>query len=146
MQGNLERGIAASRMRNAGRLAVLAEAGSAHRYIGALHPGPGGRSLRGDPPSRGHPRDSGAAVARHVTRPVRPATSGGAGGGGTPGLSRRRPALPRCAGYRLLHRAKWVETGAHAAHRAIHTRAAATKTTNAGAHLRGARKPPRISA
>jgi hypothetical protein len=87
-------------------------------------------------PAGVHAAASGAAGVHAATGIAAPSGVGGGGGSlGCAGGSSASPlrGLPTAASGRV------VETGAHAAHTAIHVRAAPTKTTNATAHLHAVR-------
>jgi hypothetical protein len=77
----------------------------------------------------------------HVATSRTATTRGAAGGGGTLGCPSGTSASA-LRGLPVATSGRVMETGAHAAHAATHnTRTAATKTTNASAHLRGVKSP-----
>jgi hypothetical protein len=130
MQADLRSGKAAFQIRSVGlSVAILAGAtlslSAPERALaacGASHPA-------------GVHAAGGGTAGVHVATSTA-ATSGGSGGGGTLGCAGGSSAsalrgLPTTTSGRV------VETGAHAAARSeTHARTAATKTTNASAHLR----------
>jgi hypothetical protein len=144
MQGNLERGKAASAMRSVSRLAIFAGV----PLIAALTLSVPERALAACGTSR--PAGVHATTARTGvnTTTSRPATSGGGGGGGggTLGCANGSSAtatphgLPVAAGS-----GKVVQAGVRpAAHTTPHPTTAAAKTSkssNTSAHLRGVKSP-----
>jgi hypothetical protein len=75
-----------------------------------------------------------AATSRTAT------TSAGSGGGGTLGCPSGSSATA-LRGLPVATSGRVVETGSHTAHAATTSRNAATKITNASAHLRGVKSP-----
>lgn len=139
MQGNLERGMAASGVRSAARSVTILVGVPLIATLALCAPGRALAACGATHPAGVHATAGGGG--EHVAT-NRPATSGGSGGGGTLGCPGGASAAA-LHGLPVASSGRVVETGAHrAAHMTAHTRTAATKTTNAGARLRGAKPPP----
>ncbi len=134
MQAKLERGKAAFSMRRVG-LSVAILAGVA--TLSHMRPEARVGGLRGEPPrGRSRWRRRPAAFMPQQARLPRQAVAERNSLGCATGAS-----APALRGLTTAASGRVVETGAHAAHPMAHARTAATRTTNASAHLHAVRPP-----
>ena len=130
MQAKLDRGKAAFSMRHVGlSVAILAGA-----TLSICVSSPALAACGISHPSGVHA--SGGAGGVHVATS---ATAVPHGGGATASGCSPGASAPALRGLTTAASGRVVETGAHASHPMTHARTAATRTTNAGAHLHAVR-------
>jgi hypothetical protein len=136
MQADLKRGKAASGVRSVGRSVVILAGVPLIATLVLSAPDRALAACGASSPAGVHAAGGGSSSGVH-TATSHPASSGGGSGGGGGTLGCANGASAPMRGLSTAASGRVVENGVHATGRtATHTRTAATRTANTGAHLR----------